>query len=306
MGKYLENWLTIWKKTEAPGIVYKDLLEIYRERYETDLDLQCLMRAYAFASTHKFDMPTWVIEGLDSHFRRCRFFTEASKEKHFDSKETMERAGLKDYELVAKILKDEIEWCLKSGKWLPEETQAVWRSRVKDNGLIWIDKEDITYYTILENLDDLLFPESAIIELEKKHGLGVDEERKALLPCKPGTKWEDITITLLSDDTDAGPGLVRIRTPEGESRFTYHQLGFQDNRSPDRSTKLWALLKLFAKRTGYLRSDNMQFDRKLPDTAKRLNKHLQEVFGILESTYAGHYKKEKGYRTRIKFEDKTY
>ena len=121
-----------------------------------------------------------------------------------------------------------------------------------------------------------------------------------ILSCDPGTTWKDITITLLSKD------MVKIATPKGTDRFTYHQLGLQDKRAGDRPTKLWSLLALFAKRTGFLHSENISYDDKLPDTAKRLDKHLQNLFGINERIYAGHYKKEGGYRTKIRFEDNTF
>jgi hypothetical protein len=44
----------------------------------------------------------------------------------------------------------------------------------------------------------------------------------------------------------------------------------------------------------------------MPDTARRLNEHLQKLFGISESIYAAHYKKERGYRTRFKVFGGTY
>jgi len=121
-----------------------------------------------------------------------------------------------------------------------------------------------------------------------------------VFPCKRGTKWEDITITLIVNDT------VRIETPQGEGRFTYHDLGMKDKRKGNQPTILWELVRLFAKNNGFISSQNPNYDPKLPDTAKRLNYHLQKHFGINESIYTGHYKKEKGYRTKIKFYDRTF
>lgn len=142
----------------------------------------------------------------------------------------------------------------------------------------------------------------AIFSRKFVSALTVRQSKDQFFPCKKGTRWEDITITLLSDE------MVKIAILGNEGRFTYHQLGLQDKRSGDKPKKLWALLQLFAKRTGFLHSENIPhgYDPKLTDTAKRLNKHLQKLFGIQESIYRGHYKKEGGYRTKIKFEDKTF
>ena len=123
---------------------------------------------------------------------------------------------------------------------------------------------------------------------------------KKLFTCGSGTKWDAVTITLVADDT------VRITTPKTKKRYTYHELGMNDKRSADRPTMLWELLKLFAQRTGVIHSENVKYDPKLPDTAKRLNNHLKNLFGIDESIYRGHYRKEKAYITKIKFEDETH
>ena len=68
---------------------------------------------------------------------------------------------------------------------------------------------------------------------------------------------------------------------------------------------LWELFKLFAKNQGYITRTNDEYDPKLPDTAKRLNKHLQTIFNIHDSIFTDRYKTEKGYRTKIFFSDQT-
>jgi len=123
---------------------------------------------------------------------------------------------------------------------------------------------------------------------------------KAIFLCNPGTKWEDITIILTADN------MVRIKMPQAENLFTYHELEMKDKRKGDQPTMLWELLKLFAKNNGFISSQNPKYDPKLPETAKRLNYHLKKLFGIDESIYTGHYKKEKGYRTRINFYNRTF
>jgi len=151
---------------------------------------------------------------------------------------------------------------------------------------------------IIKSLVNSLYKKENIFALEEGHPELLKENEqtleKAVLPCKPGTKWEEITITLMADD------MVRIKTPQGEGRFTYGACGFADKRKGDKPTMLWALLKIFAENRGRIsRSEGAQYVPQLPDTTKRLNKHLQRVFGINERIYKGHYKAEKGYTTRF-------
>ncbi len=120
-----------------------------------------------------------------------------------------------------------------------------------------------------------------------------------MFPCSPETKWEDIKITLVSDDT------VRIKTPQGEGRFTYHELGMSDKRSGDKPKIIWELFKIFSKNQGRISSDNPKYDPRLPDTAKRLNRHLKDLFEIKDSIYKGHYRKMKRYETKIIFSNQT-
>jgi hypothetical protein len=123
------------------------------------------------------------------------------------------------------------------------------------------------------------------------------EETASILPLRSEAKWSDVWITLVANN------MVRIKTPQGNDRLTYHELGMVDRRSGDRPTMIWELMKLFAEHSGFIASHNIKYDPKLPDTARRLNKHLQKLFGIRDSIYTGHYKKEKGYRTKIRFDD---
>lgn len=69
---------------------------------------------------------------------------------------------------------------------------------------------------------------------------------KNILQCDLGTKWEDIKITLMAED------MVKIKTPKGEDRFTYHQLKMQDRRIGDQPTMVWGFLKILAKTHGFL------------------------------------------------------
>ncbi len=121
------------------------------------------------------------------------------------------------------------------------------------------------------------------------------------LTVAPGTHWEDIKITLLSDE------MVRIKISDQEELYHYSELRLSDKRKGDKPTQLWFLLKVFAQNHGFISGDNIDsdYDSKLPDNAKRLNKHFKKLFGIDDSIYQGGYKTEKGYKTKIFFSDKT-
>ena len=118
-------------------------------------------------------------------------------------------------------------------------------------------------------------------------------------PCPPGTKWEQVKMTLVNNE------VVRIKTPIGRKRYSYQEIGLLDGRSKTKPTMLWTLLKTFAECQGSISSKSKKYDPALPDAAKRLNKHLQNLFGIRDSIYSGHYKSEKGYRTKLFFSDET-
>lgn len=139
-------------------------------------------------------------------------------------------------------------------------------------------------------------PKALFPELGRERG---KQQKKPVFPC-PEARWEDITLTLIADDT------VRVKTPNGEGKFNYHKLELTDKRKGDQPTVLWPLLRLFIKERGTISSQTPNYNPKLPDTTKRLNRHLKELFGIKESIYTGHYKKENGYRLKFVVSDQTF
>ena len=119
-------------------------------------------------------------------------------------------------------------------------------------------------------------------------------------PCEAGTKWEDVKITLIASDT------VRIETPNGKGRYTYHELGMADKRPGDKPKEVWETLKLFASNQGIFPQENQKVNEKnLVERAKHLNAHLKKLFGIKERIYKHFYKKLRRYETKIKFSDQT-
>jgi hypothetical protein len=125
-------------------------------------------------------------------------------------------------------------------------------------------------------------------------------EKSDVIPCDSGTKWEDIKITLVDDQDN----IVRIKTPKGERPHSCHSLGLIDNRFKEgKPSALWMLLKTLCKNQGILSRENQEYDRVLPVTASKLNKHLQKIFEIEDSIFDGHYKKKHSYRSKIMFSD---
>lgn len=149
--------------------------------------------------------------------------------------------------------------------------------------------EDINL--VINYLKNSLFKLSDVEKIIKQYEHAnkgqLSREYKTVFPCKPGTKWEDIKITLTDNET------VRIKTPLGEGLFPYHKLNMYDKRMGNRPTMLWGLLTLFAKNGGFISSRSEEYNPTLQSTAKRLNKHLQNLFNIRGSIYESHYKKLK-------------
>ncbi|MGO9530568.1 MAG: hypothetical protein ACLP3B_05240 [Syntrophobacteraceae bacterium] len=117
--------------------------------------------------------------------------------------------------------------------------------------------------------------------------------------------WEDFSIFLISEHT------CRIKTPDGEKRYNYAELGMADKRKVDKPDQLWKLMQILAATGGYINwktmaaysggKDSEKLDIKT--LTKRLNRHLKIHFGIKDSIFTGHYKTTRGWKTKIKFFD---
>lgn len=145
-----------------------------------------------------------------------------------------------------------------------------------------------------------IIPESAYeIKIKEK---GEKPEAIKPFPCKAGTKWEDVKITLVDNEN------VRVETPQGKMLCHYIDLNMKDIRC-GRPRKVWATLNLFAKNQGIFPPEYHDYResliKALPEKAKRLNSHLKELFGIEESIFKYNYRTHKRYETQIFFSDQT-
>lgn len=173
----------------------------------------------------------------------------------------------------------------------PTEPHGDWLFHSPEVGGEPLSKDD----HVLTDSRLILFPNDEVDADNKS----IPEKSLPNFLYEPETKWEDIKITLIDNNT------VRIETPKVNSLFSYHELGMSDKRDGSKPTQIWLLLKSFAKFTGRIDSETGRYNPKRPDIAKRLNKHLKDLFGIKESIYKYHYKKHKAYITRIIFNDQT-
>ncbi len=204
---------------------------------------------------------------------------------------------------VPPTIDDAREEILELTTWISEQSANPWK-----NPEISILEDQIEQHRILdawartEEVRSLL-PESHPLAAKPQVPTAQIEESSekadgnAPFPC-PACKWEDVHITLVSNE------MVRIQTPNGSGRFTFCGLGLQDRRKGDADGKLWGLLKILCKGNGKITSKTQRFDRTLPDTVKRLNKKLQDLFQVHESVFF-HYKKFHAYIAKINFSNET-
>ena len=191
-------------------------------------------------------------------------------------------------------------------KWQPKDNYLEeWRFIVKFknaelNASIRTDESHVVLWEATPQADLTTIIEADHLELQKQDKCKSNNSKVKPFPCEAGTKWEDIKITLIAEDT------VRIETPQGMGRFTYHKLGMVDRRSGDKPTEVWATLKLFAKNQGIFLPKNQSVNvKELTLKAKHLNSHLKKLFEIERSIFKDHYKTHKRYETRIFFSDQT-
>jgi hypothetical protein len=189
--------------------------------------------------------------------------------------------------------------------------EVVFRAHNCVIGDFTVPADEIKAETLILNAKGWLFKTADVLVFEKRHGLdrwakhtSTNSEKK-VFPCKPGTKWKDVEITLKSDDA------VMIKTPEGSRRYHYSELGMKDERKGDTPTMSWELLMYFCKYSGRISSTtsvdrilNLRF-RNLSKSISNLNKKLQNISGIPES-FCKKYNKRDGWVAKCIFNDNTF
>jgi len=178
-------------------------------------------------------------------------------------------------------------------KWLPfkkpgnEERVTAWLKSFMD---LWFKRDEVlNFFGAIEVHNNNIFKSPEV------------SDRSEPFPCQPGTKWKDVSITLVDFET------VRIKMPGRKERFTYHELKMADKRTKE-PRLMWQLLVAFANYSGRISADTpigSELKDKLPSLSKTLNKHMKDLFGIEDRIYLHPYKKEHAYITKIAFNDET-
>ena len=120
-----------------------------------------------------------------------------------------------------------------------------------------------------------------------------------VIPAPQGTRREDVTISLISNDT------IKISIKGQTGRFHFSKMGFSDGRKGDKPTVLWILLMTLIKEQGELSSEGGEFQQQLISNASRLNTHMKNIFCIEQNIFP-HYKIQKCYKAAFQVSDKTY
>lgn len=307
-----DNYQEFYKWVNGPAFgIDKDLATAYKDKTPKD---------FLNEWTPFIEKPD---DGLSSEFigtERPEYIWTFYGNKWLRGEDLMKVWSITAFELYQIISEGELPFYKDAHvpiKYQPGELEFELEADRLDND---IDKWAFKAKLYVEVIPQLLLKKSDVEKYEKEKGLGnysttvgdtpkeivsgndkVSEiQEQKVFPCKPGTKWEDIKITLIDENT------IRVKTPQREGRFTYHELGMSDKRKGNPPTTLWILLRLFAENKGNISSNNINYISTLPSTAKRLNKHLQKVFGIKDSIYKYHYKKYQAYITKIHFSDQRF
>ncbi len=127
-------------------------------------------------------------------------------------------------------------------------------------------------------------------------------EQEEFLPCPDGTTWKQIEMTLVDNDT------VRVKAPHGQTNLNYSELGMRDKRKTDSPILAWALLqKCFAPGGGRVSPHDMERPMSnLVKAAESLNRHLREAFGIQDSIFEAHYRRNHEYKLKFTIRDRTF
>jgi hypothetical protein len=166
----------------------------------------------------------------------------------------------------------------------------------------WLEESEDNYQKLYKCLDEAIFKIDDVLKFDKEFKQKKKKEKnvtnnKNVYQCLPGTEWKDVIITFVEND------VVRIETPRGDGRYSYHELGMSDKRGGNKPIKIWHLLQVFARLSGRIGSGTGESVDDLPNLTKRLNRHFKNLFEIDDSIYLSHYRKSHEYVTKFEIND---
>ncbi len=115
-------------------------------------------------------------------------------------------------------------------------------------------------------------------------------------PTPAGTKWEDIEIEIISNDS------VRIKVKGITERYTAFDMGFRDHRKKDLPNAQWDTLLAFAESEGVLSWASPSKKNQNQKNIQALRKTLKQFFQLSDYPIR-RYQKGIGYVARFKIKD---
>lgn len=115
-------------------------------------------------------------------------------------------------------------------------------------------------------------------------------------PVPPGTRWEDIRISIVSKDS------LRISVKGGDSRrLMFSDIGFKDGRKGDLPDVTWEFFKELARRGGEMTGWPPATTRTVQKRVQAVRRKLKAVTGLVEDPFHPYWK-VKGYIARFRFD----
>jgi hypothetical protein len=124
----------------------------------------------------------------------------------------------------------------------------------------------------------------------------------ANFPLPEGTKWRDVTLTIVSKDS------VKISAAGVSKRFMFNELGFLDQRRGDMPDTRWEILLLLAKQNGKLTwESNISSPQKncVQSAISDIRGRLKQLTNLKEDPFEA-YRACKAYRTKFTIRDASF
>jgi hypothetical protein len=124
----------------------------------------------------------------------------------------------------------------------------------------------------------------------------------ANFPLPEGTKWRDVTLTIVSKDS------VKISAAGVSKRFMFNDIGFADGRRRDMPDRRWDLLLTLAQQNGNFtwksRIEPLHRNR-LQSAISEIRERLKQLTGLDEDPFED-YRACKAYRTKFAIRDASF
>ena len=141
-----------------------------------------------------------------------------------------------------------------------------------------------------EARDDLLAIRMRLAELASQSAQGNLSLR---IEVPPGTKWENIEVRFLSDET------VEITTPDSHRLCNFAELGFEDRRKSGAANTAWVFLRELARAKDNEIKRPVREPAKVEKAVQALRKRLKDLFALGDDPFRP-YRQVKHYAPTFK------